>query len=283
MQYLARELRTSDKSLQAVLTDTNDKLTKHFENIGHPLQTAQFTSQLTKDVYLLRERPSTPQLAVQFPSTITTAAANTNVPEDIPLSYPESVRPILPVLDQVVVPPSTGDSTIDASDSPLDTSAGSQSHLREVLTAQGITCQYQITETPTGMDGRLWYSCELSCYNKGISYKFRSGQYRDRDEAKQDVNKQALAVPNIGHCELFSRSVVESYQEKLLAYCSEKKYRPPSYSAQRRSNGFVSSVLVPRNGRFEGELATDLEKAKELAAKQALRDLKVIHFSNEVI
>jgi len=279
IQYLAQELCTSDKSLQTVLTDTNNKLTKHFENIDHSIQTAQFISQLTKDIYLLRERPSIPQLAVQFPSVNVTGAAptvtNTDVREDIPLAHIGSMDPNPPVL---VPPPAS------SSDNMLDTSTGSQSHLREVLTAQGITCQYQITETPSGMDGRLWYSCELSCHSNGMSYKFRSRQYRDRDEAKQDVNKQALAEPNIGHNEIFSRSVVVSYQEKLLAYCSNKGYRSPSYSTQpHSSNGYVSSVLVPRNGKFEGKVAANVDQAKESAAKQALLELGEIHPATEII
>ena len=287
MQYLAQELRTSDKGLQTVLTDTNNKLTKHFENSKHSFQTAQFTSQLTKDVYLLKERPSIPQLVVQFPSlndtttsttTVQPAVTSTDVPEDVPVNYTGSIDPNPPTLNEVPPPASSSDDT-------MDTSIGSsQSQLREVLTAQGITCQYQITETPSGMDGRPWYSCELNCHYNGVTYKFRSRQsYRDRDEAKQDVNKQALAEPNIGHSELFSRSVVESYQEKLLAYCSKKGYRSPSYSAQTRGNGYVSSVLVPRNGKYGGEVAADLDKAKESAAKQALRDLGEIHFVTEII
>ena len=319
MRLLAHEMCTSDVGLLSILLSTNKKLNEFCscQPKDSPIQTAESTNSLIEDVFFLKERPTSvlqdhcsipqhPVLAMQFPNLpfvhhIDSAATSDQLPlnqstdvnpsfmQDAPLPNPIQMA----TTNQPTVQPQqlAGDDAVQSAtstvynDQPMDTScsAGSQSHLREVLTAQGITCQYQITETPSGMDGRPWYSCELSCSSKGMSYKFRSGQYRDRDEAKQDVNKQALAEPDIGNCEIFSRSVVESYQEKLLSYCSKKKYRPPSYSTQHRSNGYVSSVLVPRNGRFEGEVATDLEKAKESAAKQALRDLGEIHFSNEVI
>jgi len=217
------------------------------------------------------------------PSTIQQAPLCNVMPLVAVTNQPPAMT-INPQLAGVDVPVLTAASTSSDSYEVMDSSTGSsQFHLREVLTAKGITCQYQITETP-GMDGRPCYSCELNCHSNGVTYKFRSRQsYRDRNEAKQDVNKQALAEPNLGHSEIFTRSVVVSYQEKLLAYCSKKGYRSPSYSTQLHSSGYVSSVLVPRNGKFGGEVAIDIDKAKELAAKRALHELKEIHFSTEII
>ncbi|XP_065898380.1 uncharacterized protein [Dysidea avara] len=320
MKLLAHEMCTCNEGLLSILVNANKKLTEYCGRLPkeYAIQTAEFTNSLIENVYFLKERPNNmpeeqysipqhPMLAMQFPNPPFIHHVNPATPDQLPLDHPAAaaavdpqpsftqqafmtatnqppamtVSPQLASIDALVL---TATSTSN-SDEAMDTTTGSsQSHLREVLTAQGITCQYQITETPSGMDGRPWYSCELNCHSNGVTYKFRSRQsYRDRDEAKQDVNKQALAEPNIGHSEIFSRSVVESYQEKLLAYCSKKGYRSPSYSAQTHSNGYVSSVLVPRNGKFEGEVAADLAKAKESAAKQALRDLGEIHFVTEII
>jgi len=306
MKLLAHEMCTCEEGLMTVLLNTNKKLTEYCSRLSEecPIQTAEFTNSLIENVYFLKERlnnkpnecyplPQHPILAMQFPNPPFVHHINPGSDHDrLPLDNSVATNPQTSFIKQAplstVTPPMTATnqppaSNSNNSDEVMDTSTGSQSLLREVLTSKGITCQYQITETP-GINGRPWYSCELNCHSNGVSYKFRSRQsYRDRDEAKQDVNKQALAEPNIGHSEIFSRSVVVSYQEKLLAYCSKKGYRSPSYSAQLHSSGYVSSVLVPRNGKFDGEVATDVDEAKESAAKQALRELGEIHFSIEII
>ena len=113
-----------------------------------------------------------------------------------------------------------------------------------------------------------------------MNYKFCSRQsYHNRDDAKRDVNEQAKQSPEIGSNEIFSRSGEDhtSRVEKLADYCKSKGYRQPSYSVKPVANGrYVSTVLVPRNGRFDGEEADNIELAKEKAAKQALLDMGVI-------
>jgi len=202
------------------------------------MQTAQYVSQLIENVYFLKERPAPPE------------AQHVN---------PE--------------PPST---------QPMETDDQTR-EIRETLTSQGITCQYHITETPSRQLGsRPCYSCELSCFSNGMNYTFRSKQsYHNREDAKKDINEQAKESPDIGTNEIFSRSAEEvedhtSRVEKLAEYCKTQRYRPPSYSSKLVGNSYVSTVLVPRNGKFVGEPAESIELAREKAAKKALLDMRII-------
>lgn len=239
INILAQEMCTTDASLYIVLTNANRKLNEHCNKLPKDyskMQTAQIVSQLLEDVNLLRERPAQP--------TVTPVASEP--------------------------PSSTG--------SPEQMMDSDTLQIKETLTSQGITCQYHIVETPPRQPSYgPCYSCELTCHNNGMNYKFRSKQsYRDRDEAKQDVNMQAKEHPIIGSNEIFSRSAEDhtSRVDKLAEYCRSRKYRPPSYNTKLVTNGcYVSTVLVPRNGKFEGEQAESIDQAKEKAARKALVDL----------
>ena len=244
IQSLVREMCTSDESLCTILTKVNGKLNERCNRLPK-IQTAQFVSQLIEDVYLLRERPIQPSLVQHIPP------AN---------------EPLMP--------------SNEPSAEQMETE-GEVKEIRETLTSQGITCQYHITETPPQQHGGMpCYSCELSCLSNGMNYKFRSRQsYHNREDAKQDVNEQAKQSPDIGSNLIFSRSVEDytSRVDKLAEHCRSKAYRPPSYNTKLVANGcYVSTVLVPRNGKFMGEPAESIELAREKAAKKALLDMGII-------
>ena len=244
--FLAHEMCTMDAPLLTVLTSANKKLNEHCNRLpkdSNNMQTAQIVSQLIEEVYLLRERP-----AVQ--PTFTSVADEPLIPSD-------------------QLPNMGSTEQIDSSQAL---------HIKEILTSQGITCQYHIVETPSRqLSYGPSYSCELTCHSNGMNYKYRSRQsYHNRDDAKRDVNEQAKEDPVIGGNEIFSRSAEDqiSRVDKLADYCRSKKYRPPSYSVKLVTNGcYVSTVLVPRHGKFEGEVAESIEQAKEKAARKALVDL----------
>ena len=249
IQFLAQEMCTLDESLSLVLTSVNRKLNEHCNRLPKDssyMQTAQFVSQLIEEVYLLRERP------VHLPTVSSVV--------DEPLITTDQLRPGM-------------GSTAEQMDS-------SSVHIKEILTEHGITCQYHIIETPSQQPscyGPL-YSCELTCHSNGMNYKYRSRQsYSDREDAKQDVNEQAKKNPIICSNEIFSRSSSEDHisrVDQLADYCRSEKYRPPSYSTKHVTNGcYVTTVLVPRHGKFEGEVAESIEQAKEKAARKALVDL----------
>lgn len=253
IQCLAREMCTSNESLCTILTKVNKELNEQCNRLPKEhakLQTAQFVSQLIEDVYFLRERP---------------------------LVQPAADEPPMP---------SCGEQPTEQMETEAELEV---KKIRETLTSQGITCQYHITETPPQQHGgRKHYSCELSCLSNGMNYKFRSRQaYHNRDDAKRDVNEQARQAPEIGG--IFSRSVEEqedhtSRVDKLAEHCKSKTYRPPSYSTKLVANGcYVSTVLVPRNGKFVGEPAENIEQAKERAAKKALLDMGVIFDSLKLL
>ena len=245
IQCLAREMCTSNESLSTILTKVNKELNEQCNRLPKEhakLQTAQIVSQLIEDVYFLRERPVQPA-----------------IPE-----------PLMPSCGE---PPPTEQMETEAEQEVKE--------IRETLTSQGITCQYHITETPPQQHGgRKQYSCELSCLSNGMNYKFRSKQaYNNRDDAKRDVNEQARQSPEIGSNIIFSRSAEDhtSRVDKLAEHCKSKAYRPPSYNTKFVANGcYVSTVLVPRNGKFVGEPAESIEQAKERAAKKALLDMGII-------
>ena len=255
IQSLAREMCTSNESLCAILTKVNKELNERCNRLPRELaklQTPQFVSQLIEDVYFLREKP-----AVQ----------------------PEPVMPScgdLPPTEQMETEAEQG-----------------VKEIREILTSQGITCQYHITEMPPQQyGGRKHYSCELNCLSNGMNYKFRSRKaHHNRDDAKIDVNEQARQSPEIGDYinMIFSRSVEEqedhtSRVDKLAGHCKSKAYRPPSYNTKLVANGcYVSTVLVPRNGKFVGEPADSIEQAKERAAKKALLDMGIIKDSLKLL
>ena len=250
IQCLAQEMCTSNEPLCSILTNVNKKLNEQCNRLPKELaklQTTQFVSQLIEDVYFLRERP------------------------------------VQPVVQHHIIPPNE---PLMSSDEPaveqMETGAEVK-EIRETLTSQGITCQYHITETPPQQHGgRPCYSCELSCLSNGMNYKFRSRQaYHNRDDSKRDVNEQAKQSPEIGGNAIFSRSVEEedhtSRVDKLAEHCKSKSYRPPRYNVELVANGcYVSTVLVPRNGKFVGEPAESIEQAKEQAAKKALLDMGII-------
>ena len=248
IQFLAQEMCTSDESLQAILTKVNKKLNEQCNRLPKEyskMQTAQVVSQLIEDVYFLKERP---QLV---------AGSTPGVPPDEPLHVSDQLSS--PSADHMEV----------------------QLQIKETLTLRGITYQYHIVETPSRRPGqKSSYTCELTCHSNGMNYKFSSKQsYHDRDDAKKDVNEQASQCPEINGNEISSRSAEDqtSRVDKLAEYCNSKGYRPPSYQTKPVANGcYVSTVLVPRNGKYEGEVADNIEQAKEKAAKTALLDLKVI-------
>jgi len=259
IQLLAQEICTSNESILTVLTRVNKKLNEQCNRLPNAMQTAQTVSQLTEDVYFLRERPKYPPQPVAEP-----VAAS--------FMQPTIVTPLneLPISNDQPLEPSN-----------LSTGVDQGELLRETLTSQGITCQYHFTETASRqLGGRPSYSCELNCHSNGTNYKFHSKQsYSNRDDAKRDVNEQASQSPGIGHSEIFSRSLDDhtSRVDKLADYCKRQGYRQPSYNTKRvASNCYITTVLVPRNGKFEGKEAESVEKAKEMAAKKALLDLGVI-------
>lgn len=246
MQLLAQEMCTSREPLQTILMNVNKKLNEQCnrsQGVGK-MQTAQFVSQLLNDVYFLKERPSQP-----------------TIPDALPIVQQASPNgPLIP----------NGDWLEPSTEQPLV----------ELLRSQGITCQYSFIETPSREPSVRLYSCELHCDNNGMIYRFRSRQsYHNRDGAKRDVNEQAQQTPGIGHSEIFSRSAedCDSRVEKLADYCKSKGYRSPKYATKKTSNScYVSTVLVARNGKFDGEVADTIQEANEKAAKRALLDLGVI-------
>ena len=249
IQSLARAMCTKDDSLPNILTKVNKELNERCNrslNVDpKKMQTAQYVSQLIEDVYFLRERPAPPEAQHVNPEPSSTQ----------PMENDEQTREI-----------------------------------RETLTSQGITCQYHITETPSRQPGSIpCYSCELSCFSNGMNYTFRSKQsYRSREDAKKDVNDQAKESPDIGANAIFSRSVEEvedhtSRVDKLAEHCKSQQYRPPSYNTKLVGNSYVSTVLVPRNGKFIGDPAESIELAREKAAKKALLDMGIIKDSLKLL
>ena len=250
IQSLAQAMRTVDDSLPNILTKVNKVLNERCNrslNVENPrMQTAQYVSQLIEDVYFLKERPAPPK------------AQHVN-PE------PSSTQ-------------------------PMETDDEAQG-IRETLTSQGITCQYHITETPSRQPGSIpCYFCELSCFSNGMNYTFRSKQsYHNREDAKKDVNDQARESPDIGANAIFSSRSVEEVEDhtsrvdKLAEYCKSQQYRPPSYNTKLVGNSYVSTVLVPRNGKFIGDPAESIELAREKAAKKALLEMGIIKDSLKLL
>ena len=93
-----------------------------------------------------------------------------------------------------------------------------------------------------------------------------------KQDAEEDAAQQTL-------CEIeqqLKQPGGVSYKSLLKErYCDEQQLSAPQYTTEITSGGFVSTVNVPQYKPIRGPVGNNKKEAEQLAAMEALRQLKI--------
>ena len=159
----------------------------------------------------------------------------------------------------------------------------SKSQLNELFQKYGITDKnYSSTDDVT--DGNVHnYRATLTYTVHGKKYQYESrGVFGRKQDAEEDTAQQALC--QIEQQQQQQREFVcrgggakANHYKQLLKerYCDERHLSVPQYTTESTSGGFVSTVNVPQYKPVRGPVCNSKKEAEQLAAMEALRQLKI--------
>ena len=118
--------------------------------------------------------------------------------------------------------------------------------------------------------------CTLTYIIHGSSYRYESRHgFRKKQDAEEDAAQKALRDIS---SQLKRRGGSCSYKQLLKErYCDERQLPPPEYTNENTSGGFVLTVNVPQYKPVRGAVGHNKKEAEQLAAKEALKQLKLLN------
>jgi len=137
-----------------------------------------------------------------------------------------------------------------------------KSQLNELFQKHKIAEKYSSSDDVT--DGNVHnFRATLTYTVHGRRYRYESrGVFGRKQDAEEDAAQQALSE--------LERQLKQpggvSYKQQLPA---------PEYTTQSSGGGFVSTVNVPQYKPVTGSVADSKKEAEQLAAMEALRQLKI--------
>ena len=144
--------------------------------------------------------------------------------------------------------------------------------MNELLQKYGVTDkEYSSSDNVTGNVHN--FRTTLTYTVQGRRYRYESrGVFGRKQDAEEDAAQQAL-------CDL-ERQLKQpggiSYKQLLKErHCDERQLPAPEYTTQSSGGGFVSTVNVPQYKSVKGPEGNSKKEAEQLAAMEALRQLKL--------
>ena len=154
-----------------------------------------------------------------------------------------------------------------------------KSQLNELFQQYKINGRYDSTDDVT--DGNIHnFRATLTYTVHGRKYRYESrGVFGRKQDAEEDAAQQALCEIEQQQRQLVSRSEPAANHYKQLLkerYCDERLLSAPQYTTESTSGRFVSTVNVPQYKPVSGPVGNNKKEAEQLAAMEALRQLKII-------
>ena len=116
----------------------------------------------------------------------------------------------------------------------------------------------------------------------GRRHQYEShGVFSRKLDAEEDAAQQALCEIEQQVKASVSRGGVSAKHYKSLLkerYCDERRLSAPQYTTEMTSGGYVSTVSVPQYKQVRGTEGSNKKEAEQLAAKEALSQLKILKF-----
>ena len=125
------------------------------------------------------------------------------------------------------------------------------------------------------------FKATLTYTINGRYYQYESrGVYSRKQDAEEDVAQQALCrIEHQLQQPFVSRggaSANKQYKSLLKErHCDKHRLPAPEYTTEISSGGFVSTVDVPQFRSVRGQVGNNKKEAEQLAAIEALRQLKI--------
>ena len=140
---------------------------------------------------------------------------------------------------------------------------------------------YSSTDDVT--DGNVHnYRATLTYTVHGRKCRYESrGVFGRKQDAEEDTAQQALCQIEQQQQRQFvcrKGGAAANHYKQLLkeGYCDEQQLSAPQYITESTSGGFVSTVNVPQYRPIRGPVGNSKKEAEQLAAMEALRQLKII-------
>ena len=137
---------------------------------------------------------------------------------------------------------------------------------------------YSSTDDVT--DGNIHnFRATLTYTVNGRNYQYESrGVFGRKQDAEEDTAQQALCQIEQQQRQFVCRGggAAANHYKQLLKekYCDKQQLPVPQYTTE--GGGFVSTVNVPQYKPVRGPVANSKKEAEQLAAKEALIQLKII-------
>ena len=148
-----------------------------------------------------------------------------------------------------------------------------KSQLNELFQKYGVTdAKYSSSDDVTGGNVHN-FKATLTYTVHGRKYQYKSrGVFGRKQDAEEDAAQQAL-----GDLERQLKKPGEVSYKQLLKerYCDKRQLPAPQYNTQSSGGGFVSTVNVPQYKPVTGSGGGSKKEAEQLAAMEALRQLKL--------